>query len=346
MRDDHRIPLRGLHHARNLEAAPGDIRRRRRGERRAGLERIEAWRLRGSGRGSGLARRLRGRLEEQRRMLHLAGRTAPGELRAADLLAFSPRAVAAARRSPGASRPRRSSRRCRRRGCRAAAGFRCARAWSCPSRRSARERQFPRPLPHRLEVVAREVIVGLARRLLCSVPNSSGDMSRPSMTGSAGTLAAGERHAASAADRWCRRRRRTSLPGAILPGHQARVGSRTPPSHVLPLPPRNGPALAAVRAFDEPRPVVAGEDHQRVFRPASARAACPAPGRRSSPPPRPSRRSGRWRTCRGTSRRDGSACAPPCAAGRGRTADPCCARMNRRPRPCSARRSPVLRRRR
>ena len=34
-----------------------------------------------------------------------------------------------------------------------------------------------------------------------------------------------------------------TLFGAILPGHQARVGSRTPPSQVLPLPPRSGLAL-------------------------------------------------------------------------------------------------------
>ena len=32
------------------------------------------------------------------------------------------------------------------------------------------------------------------------------------------------------------------LPGAMWPGHQAIVGSRTPPSKVPPLPPRNGPA--------------------------------------------------------------------------------------------------------
>ena len=31
-------------------------------------------------------------------------------------------------------------------------------------------------------------------------------------------------------------------PGAILPGHQAMVGSRTPPSQVEVLPPRKGPA--------------------------------------------------------------------------------------------------------
>ena len=31
--------------------------------------------------------------------------------------------------------------------------------------------------------------------------------------------------------------------GAILPGHQAIVGTRTPPSQVLPLPPRSGFAL-------------------------------------------------------------------------------------------------------
>src|SRR4051794_34415700 len=33
-----------------------------------------------------------------------------------------------------------------------------------------------------------------------------------------------------------------ALLAAILPGHQAIVGSRTPPSQVLPLPPRSGPA--------------------------------------------------------------------------------------------------------
>ena len=34
-----------------------------------------------------------------------------------------------------------------------------------------------------------------------------------------------------------------TLPGAILPGHHASVGTRTPPSQVVPLPPRKGPAL-------------------------------------------------------------------------------------------------------
>src|SRR5689334_4140205 len=34
-----------------------------------------------------------------------------------------------------------------------------------------------------------------------------------------------------------------TLFGAILPGHHASVGTRTPPSQVLPLPPRRGKAL-------------------------------------------------------------------------------------------------------
>ncbi len=73
-------------------------------------------------------------------------------------------------------------------------------------------------------------------------PNKSGEMSRPSMTGSEGTVPpasvtnVGRRSIVPATAS-------QTLPGAILPGHQARVGTRTPPSHVLPLPPRNGPAL-------------------------------------------------------------------------------------------------------
>ena len=35
------------------------------------------------------------------------------------------------------------------------------------------------------------------------------------------------------------------VPGAILPGRHAIVGSRSPPSHVVALPPRNGPVTPA-----------------------------------------------------------------------------------------------------
>ena len=35
------------------------------------------------------------------------------------------------------------------------------------------------------------------------------------------------------------------VPGLMCPGHQAMVGTRTPPSQVLPLLPRSGPAVVA-----------------------------------------------------------------------------------------------------
>jgi hypothetical protein len=62
------------------------------------------------------------------------------------------------------------------------------------------------------------------------------------MTGAAGTLPpasghAGGQHVDGAGDGIAH------AAGAILPGHQAMVGTRTPPSQVLPLPPRSGPAL-------------------------------------------------------------------------------------------------------
>ena len=67
-------------------------------------------------------------------------------------------------------------------------------------------------------------------------------MSRPSMTGVAGTVPpasetnVGRRSIVAAT---------ASLtePAGTWPGHQARVGTRTPPSQVEPLPPRSGPAL-------------------------------------------------------------------------------------------------------
>ncbi len=69
-----------------------------------------------------------------------------------------------------------------------------------------------------------------------------GERSRPSITGSAGTTppamltAVGSKSMVPATAS-------QTLPGAIFPGHHATVGTRTPPSHVLPLPPRKGNAL-------------------------------------------------------------------------------------------------------
>ena len=45
------------------------------------------------------------------------------------------------------------------------------------------------------------------------------------------------------------------VPGAIRPGHQAMVGSRMPPSQVLPLAPRNGAALPPSLPFTAQGPL-------------------------------------------------------------------------------------------
>ena len=46
-----------------------------------------------------------------------------------------------------------------------------------------------------------------------------------------------------------------SVPGAMVPGHQARVGSRTPPSSVQPLLPRNGPDTPPALPLDAHGPL-------------------------------------------------------------------------------------------
>ena len=100
------------------------------------------------------------------------------------------------------------------------------------------EGQFPRPLPHRLEVVAGEIVVRLAWDSMLR-PNSTGDRSRPSITGSAGTLPPA-RATKVGSTSIVPATTSLLLLGAIFPGHHTRVGLRTPPSQVLPLPPRSG----------------------------------------------------------------------------------------------------------
>ena len=82
-----------------------------------------------------------------------------------------------------------------------------------------------------------------------AVPKSSPEMSRPSITGSAGSWPpasdtnVGNRSIVPATASQL-------VPAGIRPGQQAIVGTRTPPSHVLPLLPRSGPA--EVKSFTGP----------------------------------------------------------------------------------------------
>jgi len=95
--------------------------------------------------------------------------------------------------------------------------------------------------------------VRLARRVLAVAEEYRG-RSRPSITGSAGSLPpatatkVGKRSMVPATAS-------LALLGAILPGHQAIVGTRTPPSHVLPLPARSGFALPPSAPFTSHGPL-------------------------------------------------------------------------------------------
>ena len=114
-----------------------------------------------------------------------------------------------------------------------------------------------------------------------------------------------------------------AVPAAILPGHQAIVGSRMPPSQVRALAAAQRAGDAAVRALGEPRAVVAGEEHQRAFGELQfaqrVEHAADAPVHFLDPVAV----ACRWPTCPETPCRDGAAHARRCAAGRGRTAGPC-----------------------
>ena len=120
-----------------------------------------------------------------------------------------------------------------------------------------------------------------------------------------------------------------TLPAGTLPGHLTMNGTRTPPSYVECLAPRKGPGDPACQGLTppdsmrsrqvKPRPVVAGEDHDRVL-PLAALPECPQ-DLASGPIDRLNhvRRRGRHGTFRETAQQCGAASAACCMPSRQRT---------------------------
>ena len=116
-------------------------------------------------------------------------------------------------------------------------------------------------------------------------------------------------------------------------GDRARATRRSsaracPLPRCVPLPPRSGPAMPPFLPCVSQGPLSLVKMTSVLRVELAVSRACRARGRRSNPPPRPSRHSCRWPTCPGMSRPDGAAHARPCAASTGKTARPCWRVMN------------------
>ena len=116
-----------------------------------------------------------------------------------------------------------------------------------------REMQLPFAAAHRLELAAPVKIKRLVRALGAGCAEISGQVSNPSIlcsgSGAPASFArVGKMSMVMAGSR-------QTLPGGILPGQRMMHGSRTPPSQMVALPSRNGPAEPAWFPYDSHGPL-------------------------------------------------------------------------------------------